>query len=332
MQRQEMMKGDVALRCALALTLAVGLAPTLAYADSLDAQETEMQTFTGNCDERANSDAVGLESFRSFGDGCEWALDTSGALIIRAADGALGVLPAGVWPWANVIDQVTSVVIEPGVKAGSSLDDMFNGATSLTSVDLSELDASGASTINRMFKDCSSLVDVNLKGFDSSNANSMSQLFSGCSSLVAVDLSSIDNLSVIDPYSGLDGFFDGCTKLSSITLGQRFSHGGGQENSHLAIFPKLPADRGFTNQWRSSSDNRLYIRDRASGYREIPDRVAATYTAEKLDDDWRLFRADYDYEIPVSNSMWKVDNGIPRIKPYRESDDADSGLFLQDKP
>ena len=162
---------------------------------------------------------------------------------------------------------------------------MFNGATSLTSADLSELDASGASTINRMFKDCSSLVDVNLKGFDSSNANSMSQLFSGCSSLVAIDLSSIDNLSVVDPYSGLDGFFEGCTKLSSITLGQRFSHGGGQENSHLAIFPKLPVDQGFTNQWRSSRDNRLYIRDRASGYCEIPDRVAATYTAEKLEGD-----------------------------------------------
>lgn len=158
------MKGDVALRCALTLTLAVGLAPTLAYADSLDAQKAEMQTFTSNCDERANSDAAGLGSFRSFGDGCEWALDSSGALTIRAADGALGVLPAGVWPWANVIDQVTSVVIGPGVKAGSSLDDMFNGATSLTSADLSELDASGASTINRMFKDCSSLVDVNLKG------------------------------------------------------------------------------------------------------------------------------------------------------------------------
>ena len=70
MQRQGMMKGDVALRCALTLTLAVGLAPTLAYADSLDAQKAEMQTFTGNCDERANSDAAGLGSFRSFGDGC----------------------------------------------------------------------------------------------------------------------------------------------------------------------------------------------------------------------------------------------------------------------
>lgn len=176
------------------------------------------------------------------------------------------------------------------------------------------------------------MVDVILKGFDSSNVSSMSQLFSGCSSLVAIDLSLIDNLSAVDSYSGLDGFFDGCTKLSSITLGQRFSHGGGQENSHLAIFPKLPAGQGFMNQWRSSWDNRLYIRDRASGYREVPDRIAATYTAEKVDDDWRLFRADYDYEIPVSNSMWKVDNGTLRIAPYRESDDADSGLFLQDKP
>lgn len=259
MQRKEMTKGNVALRCALALTLAIGLVPTFAYADSLDALDNEMQTLASNCDERAYSDAEGLGSFRSFGDGCEWALDSSGALTVRAVDGALGTLPAGVWPWANVVDQVTSVVIEPGVKAGSSLDDMFNGATSLNSADLSGLNASGASTMNRMFKDCSSLVDVNLRRFDSSNVSSMSQLFSGCSSLEKVDLSSIDNLSVTDPDSGLKGFFDGCTKLGSITLGQQFSHGGGQGNSGTVIFPKLPVDQGFTNRWRSSRNNRLYL-------------------------------------------------------------------------
>lgn len=213
-----------------------------AYADSLDALDNEMQTLASNSDERAYSDAAGLGSFRSFGNGCEWALDSSGALTVRAVDGASGTLPAGVWPWANVVDQVTSVVIESGIKACSSLDDMFYGATSLSSADMSGLDASGASTINRMFKDCSSLVNVNLRRFDSSNVTSMAELFSGCSSLEKIDLSSIDNLSVTNPYSGLDGFFDGCTKLSSITLGQRFSHGGGQENSGAIIFPKLPAD------------------------------------------------------------------------------------------
>ena len=333
MQRKEMTKGNVALRCALALTLAIGLVPTFAYADSLDALDNEMQTLASNCDERAYSDAEGLGSFRSFGDGCEWALDSSGALTVRAVDGALGTLPAGVWPWANVVDQVTSVVIEPGVKAGSSLDDMFNGATSLNSADLSGLNASGASTMNRMFKDCSSLVDVNLRRFDSSNVSSMSQLFSGCSSLENVDLSSIDNLSVTDPDSGLKGFFDGCTKLGSITLGQQFSHGGGQGNSGTVIFPKLPVDQGFTNRWRSSRNNRLYIcYDYShSGYDRIPSREAATYTAEKLDDGWRLFRSDYDSE-EVSNCVWKVDNGTLRIKPYKESDDPDKGFYLKERP
>lgn len=338
MQRKEMTKGNVALRCALALTLAIGLAPTFAYADSLDAPDNEMQTLASNCDEHAYSDAAGLGSFRSFGNGCEWALDSSGALTVRATDDASGTLPAGEWPWANVVDQVTSVVIEPGVKAGSSLDDMFNGATSLNSADLSGLDASGASTMNRMFKDCSSLVDVNLRRFDSSNVSSMSELFSGCSSLEKVDLSSIDNLSVTDPSLGLKGFFDGCTKLSSITLGQQFSHGGGQGNSGTVIFPKLPVDQGFTNRWQSSRNNRLYIRNynSYSGYDRIPNREAATYTAEKLDDGWCLFRADYD-RVPiddqmVSNCMWKVDNGTLRIKPYKESDDPDYGFYLEKKP
>ena len=333
MQRKEMTKGNVALRCALALTLAIGLAPTFAYADSLDALDNEMQTFASNCDERAYSDAAGIGSFSSFGNGCEWMLDASGALTVRATDGVSGTLPAGTWPWADAIGQITSVVFEPGVKAGSSLSDLFNGAVNLTSADLSKLDSSGATTMDCMFKGCSSLVDVNLRRFDSSNVTSMAELFSGCSSLEKVDLSSIDNLSVTDSFSGLHDMFKDCTKLSSITLSQRFSHGGGEENSHTTIFPQLPVDQGFTNLWRSSWNNRLYTRGNTrDGYEKIPDRIAATYTAEKLDDGWCLFRADYGTDPAVSNCMWKVDNGTLRIKPYKESDDADLGFYLRSRP
>lgn len=333
MQRKKVVKGNAALRCALSLTLAVGMAPTLAYADSLDAQDVASQPSVNPADSNTNSEAVALASFRSFGEGCEWMLDASGALTVCATDGVSGTLPAGTWPWADEIEQITSVVFEPGVKAGSSLSDIFNGAVNLTSADLSALDTSGATTMDRMFKDCSSLVDVNLKRFDSSNVTSMSELFFGCSSLEKVDLSSIDNLSVADPYSGLTDMFKGCTKLSSITLGQRFSHGGGQENSHTTIFPNLPADQGFTNLWRSSWNNRLYTRSNTGkGYEGISDRIAATYTAEKLDDGWRLFRADYDKDPAVSNCMWKVDNGTLRIKPYKESDDPDLGFYLRSWP
>lgn len=333
MQRKKVVKGNAALRYALSLTLAVGMAPTLAYADSLDAQDAASQPSVSSADNSTNSDAVALASFRSFGEGCEWALDASGALTVRAADSESATLPSGTWPWADVIDQITSVVFEPGVKAGLSLNDLFNDAVNLTSADLSGLDASDATTMDRMFKGCSSLVDVNLKRFDSSSVTSMSELFFGCSSLEKVDLSSIDNLSVADPYSGLADMFKGCTKLSSITLGQRFSHGGGQENSHTTIFPNLPADQGFTNLWRSSWNNRLYTRgNTGKGYDGIPDRIAATYTAEKLGDGWRLFRADYDKDPAVSNCMWKVDNGTLRIKPYKESDDPDLGFYLRSWP
>lgn len=332
MQRKRVVKGNAALRCALSLTLAVGMAPTLAYADSLDAQDAAPQPSVNSADNGTNSEAVALASFCSFGEGCEWMLDASGALTVRATDGVSGTLPAGTWPWADAIDQITSVVFEPGVKAGSSLSDLFNGAVNLTSADLSRLNSSGATTMDCMFKGCSSLVDVNLTGFDSSNVTSMAELFSGCSSLEKVDLSSIDNLSVTD-LSGLSGMFKDCTKLGSITLGQRFSHGGGEENSTCIIFPKLPADQGFTNLWRSSWNNRLYTRSNTgNGYEGIPDRIAATYTAEKLDDGWCLFRADYDKDPAVSNCMWKVDNGTLRIKPYKESDDADLGFYLRSRP
>lgn len=306
----------------------------LAYAGDLSPQEAAPRFAMASVGDNESTETTALTSFYSFGEGCEWALDASGALTVRAADGESGTLPARTWPWADAIAQVTSVVFEPGVKASSSLNDIFNGAVNLTSADFSGLDTSGATTMDRMFKGCSSLVDVNLTRFDSSNVTSMAELFSGCSSLEKIDLSSIDNLSVTDPFSGLDDMFKGCTKLSSITLGQRFSHGGGQENSSCVLFPKLPADQGFTNRWRSSWNNRLYIRNAnsLSGYDQIPDRIAATYTAEKLDDGWRLFRADYDKDPAVSNCMWKVDNGTLRIKPYKESDDPDLDFYLRSRP
>lgn len=333
MQRKRVVKGNAALRCALSLTLAVGMAPTLAYADSLDVQDAASQPSVNSADNSTNSEAVALASFRSFGEGCEWMLDASGALTVRATDGVSGTLPSGTWPWADAIDQITSVAFEPGVKAGSSLNDLFNGAVNLTSADLSRLNSSGATTMDCMFKGCSSLVDVNLKGFDSSNVTSMAELFSGCSSLEKVDLSSIDNLSVTDSFSGLHDMFKDCTKLSSITLGQRFSHGGGEENSHTTIFPQLPVDQGFTNLWRSSWNNRLYTRGNTrDSYEKIPDRIAATYTAEKLDDGWCLFHADYGTDPAVSNCMWKVENGTLHIKPYKESDDPDDGFYLRSWP
>ena len=328
-----MAKGNAALYCALSLTLTMGMAPALTYANDLSPQEVAPQLVTTTAGKNTNIEAVALTSFQSFGEGCEWMLNASGALTVRATDGVSGTLPSGTWPWADAIDQITSVVFEPGVKAGSSLSDLFNGAVNLTSADLSKLNSSGATTMDCMFKGCSSLVDVNLKGFDSSNVTSMAELFSGCSSLEKVDLSSIDNLSVTDSFSGLHDMFKDCTKLSSITLGQRFSHGGGEENSHTTIFPNLPADQGFTNLWRSSWNNRLYTRSNTgNGYEGIPDRIAATYTAEKLDDGWCLFRADYDKDPAVSNCMWKVDNGTLRIKPYKESDDPDLGFYLRSWP
>lgn len=256
--KKKVVKGNAALCCTLSLMLAVGMVPTLAYVDSLDEQDAASQSSVSPADNSTNSEAVALALFRSFGEGCEWMLDASGTLAVRATSGESGTLPAGTWPWADVIGQVTLVVFEPGVKASYSLNDIINGAKNLTSADFSGLDTSDATTMNRMFKGCSSLVDVNLTRFDSSNVTSMAELFSGCSSLEKIDLSSIDDLSVTDSHSDLAGFFDGCTKLSSITLGQRFSHDGGQENSSRVIFPKLPVDQGFTNRWRSSRNNRLY--------------------------------------------------------------------------
>ena len=125
MQRMRISIDNIALFFALMLALAMGMVPVLAYAGDPGPQKIAPQSAIASADNNETNETAVFTSFRSFGEGCEWALDASGALTVRAADGVSGTLPSGTWPWADAIGQITSVVFEPGVKAGSSLSDIL---------------------------------------------------------------------------------------------------------------------------------------------------------------------------------------------------------------
>lgn len=95
MQRIRVAKGNAALYCALSLTLTMGIAPALTYAYDLSPQEVTPQLATTTAGKNTNIEAAALTSFQSFGEGCEWMLDASGTLTVRAADGVSGTLPSG---------------------------------------------------------------------------------------------------------------------------------------------------------------------------------------------------------------------------------------------
>ena len=91
---------------------------------------------------------------------------------------------------------------------------MFNGCTSLASVDVSKFDTSNVTDVNGMFNSCSSLKTLNLSNFNTSKVINMSHFFNGCSSLTSINLSGF-NTSNVNETSAM---FGTCRSLTTIDL------------------------------------------------------------------------------------------------------------------
>ncbi len=91
---------------------------------------------------------------------------------------------------------------------------MFDGCSSLTSLDLSNFDTSHVTNMKRIFYDCSSLTNIDVSHFDTSKVTNMSQMFLNCFSLTNLDLSNFDTRNVIDMYR----MFDECSSLINLNV------------------------------------------------------------------------------------------------------------------
>ncbi|MGY0180014.1 BspA family leucine-rich repeat surface protein, partial [Lactococcus garvieae] len=76
--------------------------------------------------------------------------------------------------------------------------DMFNGLSSLTSLDVSGFDTSKVTDMGGMFNGLSSLTSLDVSGFDTSKVTDMRGMFNGLSSLTSLDVSGFDTSKVTD--------------------------------------------------------------------------------------------------------------------------------------
>ncbi len=65
-----------------------------------------------------------------------------------------------------------------------------------------------------MFEGCSSLTSVDMSGLDTGNVTDMFELFCVCASLLSLDLSSLDTGKVVN----MDGMFKDCSSLNELDL------------------------------------------------------------------------------------------------------------------
>ena len=150
---------------------------------------------------------------------CHWVIDADGVLTISPSNGKSGTLKSvskdSDVPWYSYEESITSAVIEEGVSAGESADNLFDGCENMTSIEgLSNLDVSGTTSMFRMFQGCHDLQSIDLSSWDVSNVTEMDAMFRYCIDLTSLDLSSWDVSSVED----MSWMFCGCSSLESIDL------------------------------------------------------------------------------------------------------------------
>ena len=117
---------------------------------------------------------------------------------------------------------------------------MFTNASSLTELDLSNWDTSHVTLMASMFTSASSLTELDLSNWNTSHVTDMRWLFQNASSLTSLDLSNWDTSN-----AEMDWMFTNTNSLSQLTLGQQFTFRGN---------PQLPAvtnNTSFTGYWQN---------------------------------------------------------------------------------
>ena len=93
----------------------------------------------------------------------------------------------------------------------TNMQEMFSGCSSLTSLDLSNFITEEVTSMYRMFWQCSGLTAVDISSFVTSKVTSMTQMFTNCSNLTELDLRNF-----VVGYIDANYMFQTCSKLQTI--------------------------------------------------------------------------------------------------------------------
>ena len=112
-------------------------------------------------------------------------------------------------------DQLTKIIIDPGVVANQNSRGLFSSLNNLQTIKGSEnLDTSQVTDMSHMFESCASLRNLDVSDFDTSQVTDMSEMFQGCTNLTSLDVSHFDTSQVTSMW----WMFGKCENLSSLDV------------------------------------------------------------------------------------------------------------------
>ena len=118
--------------------------------------------------------------------------------------------------WFYLCNKLTTITGLGNLKTDNvtSMWRMFDGCSSLTSLDVSGFNTSNVTNMQSMFEDCSSLTSLDVSHFNTSNVTNMFVMFRGCSSLTSLDVTNFDTSNVRD----MHGIFHGLSSITNLDL------------------------------------------------------------------------------------------------------------------
>lgn len=96
----------------------------------------------------------------------------------------------------------------------TSFNQMFNGCSKLTSLDVSGFNTEKVTNMLGVFSGCRSLTTLDVSGFNTSNVTTMASMFDSCSELTSLDVSGFNTEKVTD----MDRMFIDCSSLTNLDV------------------------------------------------------------------------------------------------------------------
>ena len=148
--------------------------------------------------------------------------------------------PTNCYAWFENFKNLTQIegIENLNTENVTSMRNMFNGCSSLTSLDVTNFNTAKVTDMRYMFCGCSKLTSLDVTNFNSENVTNMSFMFSGCSTLTTIY---VNDKFVIDKVTNGYCMFDNCTNLKDYAPSKKDHN---YANYKTGYFTKLVGKNG----------------------------------------------------------------------------------------
>ncbi len=138
---------------------------------------------------------------------------------------------------------------------------LFANCSALESLDLSMFNTENVTSMPSMFNGATNLKTLNMSNFNTEKVNNMGHMFANCPNLTSLDLSSFNTKGV----EYVDNIFKNCSNLTTIYASENFAFGSGLKNG-ADMFLGCDKLKGFIEYNKNTDKNNSEFTNYKTGY------------------------------------------------------------------